>query len=108
MLFLRSRARERAACVAQEAGGRVKVWLKFRGHVLVPEGAPDSKRWQLALALISDKGRGLLNVLVSCPFCLAHGCMEVESFGGVWPVLFCEYEQKEFEVHFKAPVRPAD
>ena len=26
----------------------------------------------------------------------------------VWPVLFCEREQKEFEVRFKAPVRPAD
>lgn len=86
----------------------MKIGLKFRGHVLVPEGAPDSRRWQLALALLSDKGRGLLNVLVSCPFCLAHGSMEVDSFGGVWPVLFCEREQKEFEVRFKAPVGPAD
>lgn len=86
----------------------MKVGLKFRGHVLVPEGAPDSRRWQLALALLSDKGRGLLNVLVSCPFCLAYGYMDLESFGGVWPVLFCEREQKEFEVRFKAPVRPAD
>jgi hypothetical protein len=86
----------------------MKVRLKFRGHVLLPEGAPDSRRWQLALALLSDKARGLLDVLISCPFCLAHGCMEVESFGGVWPVLFCEYGQKEFEVRFKAPVPPAD
>jgi len=88
--------------VAQKAGGRVKIGLKFWGHVLLPEGVPDSRRWQLALAY-SDKGRGLLSVLVSCPFCLAHGCMDVESFGGVWPVLLCEREQKEFEVRFKGP-----
>ena len=85
----------------------MKVWLKFRGHVLVPEGTPDSRPWQLALAYL-DKGRGLLSVLVSCPFCLAHGYMDVESFDGVWPVLFCEREQKDFEVRFKVPVRPAD
>ena len=85
----------------------MKIGLKFRGHVLLPEGTPDSRPWRLALAYL-DKGRGLLSVLVSCPFCLAHGSMEVESFGGVWPILFCEREQKEFEVRFKALVRPAD
>lgn len=85
---------------------RVKIELTFRGHALVPEGAADSGRWQSALALTSDKGRGLLNVLISCPFCLAHGSMEVESFGGVWPVLFCESEQREFAVRFKEPGRP--
>ena len=90
----------------QEAGERVKIELTFRGHVLVPEGAADSGRWQSALALLSDKGQGFLNVLVSCPFCLAHGSMGVESFGGVWPILFCEREEKEFEVHFKEPGRP--
>lgn len=84
----------------------MKIELTFRGHVIVPERIADSGRWQSALALISDESRGLLNVLVSCPFCLAHGSMEVESFGGVWPVLFCEREQKEFEIHFKEPVRP--
>ena len=85
----------------------MKVGLKFRGNVLVSEGAPDSRQWQWALAY-SDKGRRLLSVLVSCPFCLAHGSMEMESFGGVWPILFCERDQKEFEVRFKAPVRLAD
>jgi hypothetical protein len=94
--------------VAQKTGGRVKIGLRFRGHVLLPEGTPDSRPWQSALALISDKDRRLLSVLVSCPFCLAHGSMEVESFSGVWPILFCECEQKEFEVRFKAPVRPGD
>ncbi len=68
----------------------------------MPEGAPDSRPWRLALAYL-DKRRRLLSVLVACPFCLAHGSMEVESFG-VWPVLFCEREQKEFEVRFKEPV----
>lgn len=84
----------------------MKIGLTFRGHGLAPQATADSGRWQPALAFISDKGRGFLNVLVSCPFCLAHGSMEVESFGGVWPVLFCEREQKEFEVRFKEPVRP--
>lgn len=85
----------------------MKIGLKFRGHVLLPEGTPDSRPWRLALAYL-DKGRGLLSVLVSCPFCFAHGSMEVESFGGVWPILFCERDQMEFEVRFKALVRPAD
>jgi hypothetical protein len=90
-----------------EHRGRVKIELTFRGHVLVPEGvSADSERWQSALATISEKGRGLINVLVSCPFCLAHGSMAAESFDGVWPVLFCEQEQKGFEVRFKEPVRP--